>query len=206
MRQTGQLTQWDDVKGYGFITPANGEAKLFVHIKDFGPRAERPKPGESLSFVLGHDGQGKRRAQQVRGLQSKAPAPLSKSAESANSLYLIPAFAALYLLFHLLWRLPPALWGMYMAISLATFIVYAGDKRAASKMQPRVPERTLHLLALACGWPGALLAQQLLRHKSSKPAFLRRFWLTVCLNVLGFVLFATPLLKLGWARVDRLLS
>jgi uncharacterized membrane protein YsdA (DUF1294 family)/cold shock CspA family protein len=200
MRQQGQLTQWDEAKGYGFITPANGSPKLFVHIKAFGLRAERPRLGESLSFEIGHDDQGKRRALNVRGQQvTAAKAPVNVF----SRLWLIPAFAALYLLCHLLWPLPPAVWGAYMAMSMASFIVYAGDKRAAAKGHARVPERTLHGLALACGWPGALLAQQLLRHKSSKPAFLRRFWLTVGLNLMGFVLLATPLLKLLQGAIGR---
>ncbi|MCV2354086.1 cold shock and DUF1294 domain-containing protein [Paucibacter sp. B2R-40] len=203
MRQHGFLTQWDDAKGYGFITPNHGEAKLFVHIKAFGLRAERPQLGELLSFELEHDAQGKRRAVKVRAdkarLASSSSSPGIASSSSLSSLYLIPAFAAFYLLCHLLWSLPAGLWGAYMAMSLATFIVYAGDKRAASKGQPRVPERTLHGLAFACGWPGALLAQQLLRHKSSKPAFLRRFWGTVSGNVLLFTLAATPMLKMLWS-------
>ena len=57
-----------------------------------------------------------------------------------------------------------------MAMSLATFIVYFGDKRAARLGRARVSEATLHGLALACGWPGALLAQQLLRHKIEQAA------------------------------------
>ncbi|WP_310388623.1 cold shock and DUF1294 domain-containing protein [Roseateles sp.] len=193
MRQQGLLSQWDDAKGYGFITPANGEPKLFVHIKAFDLRAERPRLGETLSFEIGHDGQGKRRALNVRG-QQQLPAA-NPSVKVFSRLWLIPAFAALYLLCHLLWPLPPAVWGTYMAMSMASFIVYAGDKRAAAKGHARVPERTLHGLALACGWPGALLAQHLLRHKSSKPAFVRVFWFTVGGNVLLFVLLATPLLK-----------
>lgn len=200
MRQQGVLSQWDDGKGYGFIMPGNGEPKLFVHIKAFGLRAERPQVGESLSFELGQDAQGKRRAVNVRPMRTRAAA--SPVRASLSSLYLIPLFAAFYLTCHLLWSLPAGLWGAYMAMSLATFIVYAGDKRAAAKSQSRVPERTLHGLALACGWPGALLAQQLLRHKSSKTSFLRRFWWTVGLNVFGFVLLATPLLKLLLARVS----
>ena len=45
-----------------------------------------------------------------------------------------------------------------------------------------VAPRSLLLAGLACGWPGAWLAQRWLRHKSSKTAFLWRFRITVLLN------------------------
>lgn len=203
MRQEGHLTQWDDAKGYGFITPKAGGAKLFVHIKAFGLRAERPQPGELLSFEAGQDAQGKRRALNVRGSRPVVAVPRRSAARPGGAaLWLIPVFAAFFLLCQMRWPMPPAVWGAYMAMSLTSFIVYAGDKRAARLNQPRVPENTLHLLALACGWPGALLAQQLLRHKSSKAAFRRLFWLTVAANVLLFVLLATPLHGLLWRWVQ----
>ena len=42
----------------------------------------------------------------------------------------------------------------------------------------------LHLLALLGGWPAAWLAQQNMRHKSSKTAFRAIYWATIaCLNV-----------------------
>ncbi len=71
---------------------------------------------------------------------------------------------------------------VYGLMSLVTYGVYALDQSAARRRRHRVPERTLHLLALFGGWPGASLAQHLLRHKSSKSSFLRLFWLTVLLN------------------------
>jgi uncharacterized membrane protein YsdA (DUF1294 family) len=68
-------------------------------------------------------------------------------------------------------------------MSLLTFIIYAMDKSAAIKGNWRIKESTLHLLSLAGGWPGALMAQQTLKHKSIKQPFRFVFWLTVLLNV-----------------------
>jgi uncharacterized membrane protein YsdA (DUF1294 family)/cold shock CspA family protein len=192
MRQTGKLIQWDTAKGYGFIRPDGGGAKLFVHIKAFGPRAAPPSMGESLSFDIGADAQGKPRALKVRSNATTTAAPV-KRPRSSGQLWIVPAFAAFFLFVQVRWPLPPFVWGSYMAMSLATFIVYFGDKRAARLGRDRVSEATLHGLALACGWPGALLAQQLLRHKSSKLRFRRLFWLTVVGNVTVFVLLATPI-------------
>jgi uncharacterized membrane protein YsdA (DUF1294 family) len=94
------------------------------------------------------------------------------------------AFAALLAAAILLWQAPAVLIGcLYGAGSLLAFAVYAKDKAAAKAGRWRTPESTLLVLALACGWPGALLAQQWLRHKTNKPGFLARFWLAVLLNV-----------------------
>ena len=72
---------------------------------------------------------------------------------------------------------------LYVAMSLATLAAYAWDKSAAQANRRRIPENTLHLFALLGGWPGALVAQQWLRHKSVKAPFLGMFWLTVMLNL-----------------------
>jgi uncharacterized membrane protein YsdA (DUF1294 family)/cold shock CspA family protein len=192
-RQIGTLVQWDDAKGYGFIAPDGGAARLFVHIQAFAARAERPAVGERLSFESGCDAQGKPRALAVRGI--KAQPPPAPQRDHGRVLLLIPAFAAFVLACHLVWGLPSWLWGLYSAMSMATFIVYALDKRAARRNDWRVGENTLHALSLACGWPGALLAQRLLHHKSVKPDFRRVYWLTVAVNVATFVALFTPLLR-----------
>lgn len=72
---------------------------------------------------------------------------------------------------------------IYLAASLVTFVVYALDKSAAKAGKRRTPEKTLHILALIGGWPGAWFAQQKLRHKTQKQPFRIIFWLTVVLNV-----------------------
>jgi uncharacterized membrane protein YsdA (DUF1294 family) len=72
---------------------------------------------------------------------------------------------------------------IYAVMSFLTFIIYYVDKRAATLHQRRISERTLWLLGLFCGWPGAYLGQQLLAHKSSKKSFLWVFSLTVIVNI-----------------------
>ena len=76
-----------------------------------------------------------------------------------------------------------ALGAFYACASVVCFAAYALDKRAARTGRRRTPEQTLLLLGLACGWPGAFLAQRWLRHKSSKHAFQMKFWFTVVLNI-----------------------
>lgn len=77
------------------------------------------------------------------------------------------------------WWVVPA----YTVMSTLTFVVYAADKRSAVHGRRRVPERTLHRLALLGGWPGAAVAQQLLRHKTIKQGFRRTYRWTVVLHV-----------------------
>jgi len=73
---------------------------------------------------------------------------------------------------------------VYWVMSLVTFVVYAMDKSAARNRQARTAENTLHGLALLGGWPGAILAQEKLRHKSSKKKFRLVFWVTVLSNLI----------------------
>lgn len=80
-------------------------------------------------------------------------------------------------------RLPLFVWVYVLAVNIATLLVYRHDKRSARAGSRRVRERTLHLFALAGGWPAARLAQQVLRHKTIKPGFQAMYWLTVVLNL-----------------------
>jgi uncharacterized membrane protein YsdA (DUF1294 family) len=70
----------------------------------------------------------------------------------------------------------------YAVLSFITFAAYAFDKSAARKGHSRIREAALHLLGLAGGWPGALIARQALPHKSRKASFRKVFWATVVIN------------------------
>ncbi len=107
---------------------------------------------------------------------------------------IIPLFVLVYVVIANIWSVKPVIALVYSVSSLITFLAYALDKSAAIRQQWRTSESTLHTLSLACGWPGALLAQQVLRHKTSKESFIAGYWVTVLLNVAGFVAWHAPLM------------
>ena len=83
----------------------------------------------------------------------------------------VSAFFAIYLL-------------LTVACSAIAFVLYGIDKRRAIRKQPRISERTLHLLSMLGGWPGAHLAQRLFHHKNLKVSFRLVFWFTVAVHLI----------------------
>jgi uncharacterized membrane protein YsdA (DUF1294 family) len=77
----------------------------------------------------------------------------------------------------------------YFTLSLLTFVLYWVDKINAIKGRRRISERTLQMFSLFGGWPGALLAQQLLRHKTQKRPFVFVLWLGILINTGIFAYF-----------------
>ncbi len=202
MRFEGILKSWNDERGFGFIEPTQGGQEVFVHIKAFPRGTARPQLDQLLSFEVELGPQGKKRAKNVQRVQASKRRALTERQQRAQwgtaTLFVLPAFLVLMLASSIAWRPPLWLPGLYIVVSLVTFMAYALDKSAATNGTRRTPESSLHLLALACGWPGALLAQQFLRHKSTKAEFRRVFWATVLLNVAALVLLCSPLGQAYW--------
>ena len=196
MRLEGTLTAWNDERGFGRIESSQGGEPIFVHVSAWPRGSDRPQLNQSVTFEVELGPKGKR-ARNVQLRQVRRSARQTGRASSAQwgtaTLFTIPAFLVVYVVAAALWKLPLWVAGLYLVLSAATLIAYAGDKSAAASGSWRTPESTLHALALAGGWPGALLAQKFLRHKSTKQEFRQVFWATVLLNVVGFVVLASPL-------------
>lgn len=66
MKQQGRLTNWNDAKGFGFITPLSRGPRIFVHISQFQQRNRHPCLNDRLTYVIGSDEQGRLCAKEVR--------------------------------------------------------------------------------------------------------------------------------------------
>jgi uncharacterized membrane protein YsdA (DUF1294 family)/cold shock CspA family protein len=196
MRFEGTLISWNDDRGFGRIESDQGGEPIFVHVSSWPRGSGRPQLGQAVTFEIELAPKGKRAKNVQLSAVRRAPRPSERAARAkwgTASLFAIPAFLAVYVIVAAIWKLPLWVAGLYAVLSAATFIAYAADKSAASRGAWRIPENTLHMLALAGGWPGALLAQQFLRHKTTKQPFRQVFWATALLNVMALVVLASPL-------------
>lgn len=191
MTTKGRITSWNDEKGYGFISPPAGGNRTFVHIKAFANRARRPSVGDVVTYSVSTDAHGRPCAKEAaiagvpRTAKPKPPASFVSQLLALGFLLLVWGAVSLS-------AIPMPILLVYLVVSVATFAAYALDKAAAEKGNWRTSESTLHLLALVGGWPGALLAQSRLRHKTRKQPFRAIFWTTVLLNCAAFVWLFTP--------------
>ncbi len=197
MRFEGNLKSWNDERGFGFIEPKLGGQDIFVHIKSFDNRPRKPEVGLPVSFEVELNSEGKKRARRVQVLRApRAARPRRRPLPGAmghRHLLCHPAVSHRVHVTAMVWRVPGWVAPAYLAASVLCFIAYAIDKSAAVAGRRRISENTLLLLGLVGGWPGAIVAQQLLRHKSVKAEFRSAFWASVLVNVILFIALSSPL-------------
>jgi len=194
MRRQGKIAKWNDERGFGFISSSVGGDSVFFHISALSRSHRRPSVNEEVSYTPAFDSQGRPQATDVRFIVARRGA--SPVLHMPRGIVLPIAFALSFLIalaalmatgwLHVSWL------AVYYGASIITYISYSRDKTAAQNANRRVPELTLHVLSLLGGWPGALIAQVLLRHKTRKPSFLVVYWLTVIVNcaVLGSIIIS----------------
>ena len=180
-RPEGRLVSWNEGRGYGFLQTDDG-GRVFVHVSALVDRTHRPARGDQLAFTISRDDKGRPCADRVSVLSAARQQRVR--ARRLPGRYLVAAGFALVVLAG--WQagwIPGAVALAYAVMSVLTFSLYALDKAAAQGGGRRTPESSLHLLALTGGWPGALIAQQRLRHKTRKQPFGTIFWATVVVNI-----------------------
>lgn len=189
MRYQGKVTSWKDVQGFGFVTQNGGGQKAFVHIKAFSNNSLRPIDGDIITYELATDEKGRVFAKNIRFSNDRSRSGSPKKLSSLDTKFAILFFLLIGLSTSRGW-LPVEISALYLAASSITFLAYFIDKSAAQNNRWRTKESTLHLLSLAGGWLGALLAQKTLRHKSKKEEFQTVYWVTVFANcfILGWLL------------------
>lgn len=186
MHTKGKITKWNDDKGFGFITPNAAGKQVFIHISAFNNRSRRPEINQEVTYTLTTDKNGRPRAE-------KATLPIDKLSKNGTFSIIVSAtFLFIISFLAITGKIPLSLLAIYFVSSIITFAAYAFDKSAAQKGAWRTSESTLHLLSMSGGWPGAIFAQQKLRHKSKKQSFRFVFWITVLLNLGVFSWLLTP--------------
>ncbi len=194
----------------GSAAPREGLAVVYeeIHVGGKGPRAMAVQPAAQAGGANRPAASASATAlpRKVQHTRPPAPSPAPRSERPAKTqpganapalptLLLVLGWAAL--LGWGVWagRLPLWSLGAAVAINLLTFVTYAMDKSAAQSGRWRTPEKHLHLLSLAGGWPGAWCAQQWLRHKSSKQEFRTVYWTTVVVHCAALAAWVG-----GWLR------
>lgn len=201
-RERGQLEDWLDQRGFGFIRRPGGGAKLYVHMKSIGKSIERPKAGDWLEYTVQAGKDGRPVAVDVEFVNAPAPLPppplIEKHSNAphtvggiATRVFSAAVILALLIANILTHRLPAWFAMLYLIAGVGSFILYGRDKQASREGGWRKPENQLHLMDLTFGIVGGLFAQHVFRHKTRKQDFMTVTALITALHVLvlGLILF-----------------
>ena len=202
-RRAGRIVEWHDERGFGFIE-ADGMRRFF-HISDVERAGLRPAPGMRVRFVPAVS-RDKPAAVEVQLEPGGRPLPVQAQAAGrpvkglVGRLLAAGLFVAGIAAGTVSGRLPIAVPLFYAAMGLVSAVAYWRDKRAAERDTWRTPEATLHGIDLFGGIVGALVAQQLLRHKTRKQEFVVVTAGIATLHALALIAWVTPLRELVFLR------
>ncbi|PMJ97612.1 DUF1294 domain-containing protein [Vibrio sp. 10N.261.55.A7] len=181
MSIVGKIEQWDERKGYGFISVDRQAPRILFHLSDLSGYSQKPRLNERVHFTLAKDAHGSFVAKHIeRPMVFGFPIAVMVWFVTilASSVWLIeyPAVSLLY----------------YALVSTVTYVFYLYDSSAMVDGQTRVPELLLHLLAIMGGWIGATIAQGTLRREPSSFSYQWGFWISVAINISVYAWTFTP--------------
>lgn len=82
----------------------------------------------------------------------------------------------------------------WAGINIIAFLAFGWDKRQSLRHRSRIAERTLIGIALLGGALGALIGQQVFRHKTQKQPFRTLLWCAAVINILA----AIVMIRFDW--------
>lgn len=199
MRRSGELIQWNNKSGYGFVRDQAGR-DYYVHISAMSGGG-RPRLGDQLSFEPGKGRKGRPSASQVTIIATAPASPpsLREAAQPAPGLSRywlgLRAAAATVLTLLILWIVAgdrAMIWlGMlYVGMGAASALLYRFDKLYALTGRYRVSETNLHIVDFCFGIIGGLAAQEVYRHKTIKPGFVAITWAIALVHLSGLAFLA----------------
>src|SRR4051812_34472011 len=85
MRLQGRVAEWNDERGFGFVTQSGTGARAFIHISQLRPRGRRPAIGNLITYEIGKDDKGRVQARNAQfvGASASAPSRLTETLASA---------------------------------------------------------------------------------------------------------------------------
>lgn len=206
MPRSGELVQWNNKGGYGFVRDEAGR-DYYVHISKV-TGGSRPRIGDRVSFETASGRKGRPSAVDVTVTEAAppiaAPAQTLRGVKQGSGnvsryrLGLRTAAATLMTLL-ILWAIgtgkaPVWLGLVYAAMGAGSALLYRFDKLYAMEGRYRVSENNLHVVDLAFGIIGGLAAQEVYRHKTVKPRFVATTWAIALFHTLALAVLAFGLL------------
>ncbi|KKB07859.1 DUF1294 domain-containing protein [Devosia chinhatensis] len=205
---TGNLMQWNDARGFGFVVGDDGK-RYFLHVSEIARIATRPRQGDRLRFEPALDREGRLVARKAviaganlaatRDTLRRGQPKAGRRLEWRYTLGLVLAFSIGVGVLE--GRLPWAVLPLYLIMGTVSFLLYRADKRFAEEGRWRISEAMLLACDLAFGIVGGLLGQAVFRHKTAKPSFIAFTLLIGFVHLLWLIGFAA-----GWIQASDLLE
>ncbi len=199
----GELVQWNDARGFGFIAGDDGK-RYFVHISSIRRMVNRPRAGDRTNFVpdVGRDGRSCAIDVTIKGANPHATRAALRGGRPSQPavdwrLPIAWLLATSVVTATALGRIPIELCLAYMVMGIISFLLYRSDKSRAEGGQWRISESMLLGIDLGFGVIGGLLAQALLRHKTRKTGYSATTLLIVLAHLLWIAGLATGLIQMG---------
>jgi cold shock CspA family protein len=99
MRFQGKISDWNDERGFGFVTPNGGGPKAFLHISAIKPARSRPGNGFLITYEVEADAKGRLRAIKAQRVRNPARADADKTTVWGTvlaSMFLVTSLGLLY--------------------------------------------------------------------------------------------------------------